>query len=133
MHGNDAETHIHGGVHAAHGTGHGGEGAGQDVDHQHGQDVLVGGTLGEDREFLINGALALAEGQQQRDEHCGDRGELVEGHLYALRLEVQASAQVDDDKQQEREQRGTFAFFLQSFHIRTSLCSLSTFHTPLFV
>ena len=92
VHGNDAETQIHGGVHAAHGTGHGGEGAGQDVDHQHGQDVLVGGALGEDCEFLIDGALALAEGQQQGDEHGCDRGELVEGHLYTLCLEVQASA-----------------------------------------
>lgn len=51
----------------------------------------LAGALGEDCEFLIDGALALAEGQQQGNEHGCDRGELVEGHLYTLCLEVQAS------------------------------------------
>lgn len=51
----------------------------------------MAGALGEDCEFLIDGALALAEGQQQGNEHGCDRGELVEGHLYTLCLEVQAS------------------------------------------
>ena len=133
MHGDDAEAHVHRGVHAAHGAGHGGERTGQDVDHQHGQDVFIGGAAGENRELLIDGALALEEGQQHRKEHGSNRGELIEGHLYILELEIQTSPQVDDDKQQEREQRGAFALFLQSFHIRTSLCALSSFHTPLFV
>ena len=121
---NDAQTQIHGCVHAAHSLGHGGECTGQNVDHQHGQNVLIGSTLGKDGELLINALLAHAECKDQSNEHGGNRGELVEGHLHALCLQHQTGAQVDDDEDCKRQQREAVSFLLQ---ILIHVCFLQKF------
>ena len=104
LHGDDGKAQVDGGVHAAHALGHGGEGARQDVDHQHGEDVLIGGAPGEDAELLIQLLLPHTEGGHHGQEHGGDGGELVEGHLHPLPLQEEAGPQVDDDEDKERQQ-----------------------------
>ena len=113
------QTQIYRGFAAAHDRRHVGEGTGQNVDHQHGEDVHVGGTLGKGVELLVNGALEHDKGRQHRQEHGGDGGELVKGHLHTLYLVVNTGAHVDDDEHREGEQRQpTGPLFVEVFHSR---------------
>ncbi len=119
LHRYQGQAQVHGGFAAAHGRRHIGKGTGQNEDHQHGEDVHVGGTPGKGVEFLIDGALEHNEGHQHRQEHGGDGGELVKGHLYALYLIVDAGAHVDDDEHREGEQcQPTGPVFIEVFHSR---------------
>ena len=108
----EAQAHVHGGVAAAHLSGHGSERAGQDVDDQHGQNVHVGSALGERIKLFVDAALEHNEGHQNGQEHRGNRGELIECHVDALGLVNQTGAHVDNDEYQEREQCETIRFLV---------------------
>ena len=47
--------------------------------------------------LVVNGALEHDKGRQHRQEHGGDGGELVKGHLHTLYLVVNTGAHVDDN------------------------------------
>ena len=126
LHRDQGQAQVHRGLHAAHGLGHRGKGAGQDVDHQHGQNVFIGCAPGKDGELLVNALPAHAEGRQHGDEHGRDRGELVKGHLRPLGLEIQSGAQINGDKNQKRQQGQTAAPLVQIvFHGRYPPLSLT--------
>ena len=110
--GNQAQAQVDGSVTAAHLSSHGSERAGQDVDDQHGQNVHVGSALGERIKLFVDAALEHDEGHQNGQEHCGDRGELIECHVDTLGLVNQTGAHVDNDEYQEREQCETIRFFV---------------------
>ena len=111
--GDQAQAQVDGGIAAAHGSCHAGEGTGQQIDHQHGQHVLIGRALGKDLETLVDAALGHGKRHQQGNEHSRYGGELVKRHLDALGLQDQTGTQVDHNEYQERNQSQAAAFLIQ--------------------
>ena len=76
------------------------------------ENVHVGSALGEGIKLFVDAALEHNEGHQNGQEHCGNRGELIECHVDALGLVNQTGTHVDNDEYQEREQRETIRFLV---------------------
>ena len=100
-----ADAKIHRCVAAAHGSSHSGEGTRQDVDHEHGHDVVIGSALREDAELEHDRLASETEGREHGNEHRRHGRELIESHVHALHLEVDACTKVDGDEDEEGEQR----------------------------
>ncbi len=100
---NETHTQIHGGIPSAHGSCHGGKSTGQNVDHEHGHDIVIAGASGENAEFIHHRIPAETEGGKDGNKHGRYRRKLVESHGNASGLEIQTGAQIDGDKDDKRK------------------------------